>query len=74
MGLQREQAVIAVSAPLMVAGLVAAALASDWLMRLGGGAMVIGGAVALGMTGRRARRVALGLALVGAAAVAAAFF
>jgi hypothetical protein len=61
----RELAAMAVSAPLMVGGLVAAALANDWPLRLGGAAMVAGAALALAVTGRRSRWWAWGLAGLG---------
>ncbi|RAK55208.1 hypothetical protein DJ017_12100 [Phenylobacterium soli] len=69
--MKREQAAIAVSAPLMLGGLVAAALADTWPVRLGGAAMVIGASVALAVTGRRARQLSWGLAALGAVAVLA---
>lgn len=69
MRLGREKAAIAVSAPLMIAGLAAAALASGWPMRLGGAGMVIGASVAIGLTGRRVRTLGWTLALAGALAV-----
>ncbi|THD80985.1 MAG: hypothetical protein E7812_06160 [Phenylobacterium sp.] len=65
----RELAALAVSAPLMVAGLAGAALAQSWPPRLGGAAMVIGAAVALAVTDRRARWLAWSLAALGALAV-----
>jgi len=60
---------MAVSAPLMVVGLVAAALANGWPVRIGGAAMVVGAALALAITGRRARWWAWGLAGLGLAVV-----
>jgi len=65
----REHAALAVSAPLMVAGLVTAALAATWGVRLGGAVMVIGGALALAVTDGMRRRLAWALALVGLATV-----
>ena len=65
----RELVALAVSAPLMVAGLAGAALAQSWPPRLGGAAMVIGAAVALAVTDRRARWCAWGLAGLGAVAI-----
>lgn len=62
---------MAVSTPFMLGGLGAAALAEDWPMRLGGAAMVLGAAVALAVTGQRARRLGWLLAALGAAAVVA---
>jgi len=67
----REQAAAAVSAPLMVAGLVVAALAQGWAVRLGGAAMVVGASAALAVTGKRARWLAWALAGLGLLAVAA---
>lgn len=66
----RELVALAVSAPFMVGGLVAAALATDWPARLGGAAMVAGAAVALALTGKRARWCAWGLAGLGLVVVA----
>jgi hypothetical protein len=63
---------MAVSAPIMVAGLVAVAVADGWAMRLGGSAMVIGGSLAPAVTAPRARGVGWALALMGAVAVLAA--
>jgi hypothetical protein len=65
----REHAALAVSAPLMVAGLVTAALAGAWNVRLGGSAMVIGGALALAVTDMTHRWLAWGLAFIGLVAV-----
>jgi hypothetical protein len=65
----REHAALAVSAPLMVAGLVTAALAATWNVRLGGSAMVIGGALALAVTDTAHRWLAWGLAFIGLVAV-----
>jgi hypothetical protein len=65
----REQVALAISAPLMVAGLAAAALAQTWLIRLGGAAMVAGAAAALAVTDPRWRRVGWGIGLAGLAAV-----
>lgn len=70
----REWAAAALSAPLMVAGLAAAALASDWTMRLGGMTMVVGASVALAVTGRRARVLAWALAALGGVAVLSGCF
>lgn len=67
----RENAAAALSAPLMLAGLVATALADNWPVRLGGVAMVIGASLALALTGVRARRMAWALAALGAVAVVA---
>lgn len=67
----RELTALAVSAPLMVLGLAGAALAQSWPPRLGGATMVIGAAVALAVTDRRARWLAWGVAAVGAVAVLA---
>lgn len=61
----RELAALAVSAPLMAGGLVAAALAGGWPTRIGGAAMVAGAAFALAVTGRRARWCAWALAGAG---------
>lgn len=71
MRMKREQAVAAVSAPFMLGGLAAAALADSWPVRLGGAAMVIGASVALAVTERRARRMGWLLAALGAVAVIA---
>lgn len=60
----------AISAPLMVAGLIAVAVAQAWAARIGGGAMVIGASLALALTGLRARALAWALAAFGAVAVA----
>lgn len=65
----RERAALAVSAPLLVGGLAAAALASDWPGRVGGAAMVMGAGLALALTSDRARWLAWALAVVGLAAV-----
>lgn len=62
---------MAVSAPFMLAGLVAAVLAETWPVRLGGAAMVAGASLALAMNGKRARRLGWALAAVGAVAVMA---
>jgi hypothetical protein len=70
----REHTAVAVSAPLMVAGLAAAALAGDWPVRIGGAAMVIGASAALAVTGPRSRWLAWALAGLGAVAVLAACF
>lgn len=67
----REQAVVAASAPVMLVGLAAAALADGWLARLGGAAMVAGASVALAATGHRTQRIAWTLAALGAFAVLA---
>jgi hypothetical protein len=56
---------LAVSAPLMAAGLAVAALAGNWAVRLGGAAMVGGAAAALAVTGTRARWCGWGVALAG---------
>jgi hypothetical protein len=69
----RELTALAVSAPLMVGGLVAAALATGWPVRLGGAAMVAGAALALAVTSRRARWCAWGLAGLGLVAVVFGF-
>jgi hypothetical protein len=69
----RERTALAVSAPLMVGGLVAAALASGWSVRLGGAAMVGGGAFALVVTGRRPRWCAWALAGLGLVVVVLGF-
>ncbi len=71
MRMKREQAVAAVSAPFMLGGLAAAALADSWPVRLGGAAMVIGASVALAVTERRARRIGWLIAALGAVAVVA---
>lgn len=55
----------------MLGGLAAAALADAWPMRLGGAAMVLGASVALGVTGKPARRLGWFLAALGAVAVLA---
>jgi len=65
----REHAVVAASAPVMLVGLAAAALADGWPVRLGGAAMVAGASVALAATGHRARRIAWMLVALGALAV-----
>lgn len=70
----REHAVVVASAPVMLAGLAAAALADGWSVRLGGAAMVAGASAALAATGQRARRVAWTLATLGALAVLASRF
>ncbi|MDB5419473.1 MAG: hypothetical protein JWP50_2892 [Phenylobacterium sp.] len=67
----REQAVVAASAPVMLAGLAAMALAEGWAVRLGGAAMVAGASVALAATGQRVRRMAWTLVALGALAVLA---
>jgi hypothetical protein len=64
---------MAVSAPIMVAGLAAVAVAESWAMRLGGVAMVIGASLALAVTDPRARALGLALALIGGLAVLAAW-
>jgi len=69
----RERAAAVVSAPAMVAGLAAVALADTWAMRLGGAAMVIGASVALALTGYVARGLGWGLALLGGAVVLVAW-
>jgi hypothetical protein len=68
-----ERAAVAVSAPVMVAGLVAVAVAETWAMRLGGAAMVIGASLALALTGPRARAIGWAVALLGATAVVTAW-
>jgi len=73
MGRLRELTAIAISAPVMVVGLAAAAVAETWAMRLGGGAMVFGASLALAVTGTRARTLGWGLALLGAIAAMAAW-
>jgi hypothetical protein len=65
----REQAVMALSAPVMLAGLAAAALGQGWPTRLGAAAMVLGSALVLGLTGRGARRAGWTMAALGAVAV-----
>ena len=69
MQVTREQAAAAVSAPLMVIGLMAVAIAADWPVRLGGIAMVAGASAALAVTGRASRRMAWTLAALGVTAV-----
>jgi hypothetical protein len=71
MGRIWERAAVAASAPVMVAGLVAVAVAEGWAMRLGGAAMVIGASLALALTGPRARGIGWAMALLGATAVVA---
>ncbi|MDE2487881.1 MAG: hypothetical protein KGO51_10830 [Alphaproteobacteria bacterium] len=65
----REQAALAISGPLMIAGLAAVALAQTWVVRLGGAAMVAGAAGALAVSSRLVRRIAWTFGLVGLAAV-----
>ena len=69
MGRLRELAAAAVSAPVMVAGLAAVAVAETWAMRLGGTAMVVGASIVLAITGSRARTLGWALAVIGALAV-----
>jgi hypothetical protein len=69
MGRRRELAAIVVSAPVMVAGLAAVALAETWAMRLGGTGMVIGASIVLAVTGSQVRALGWALAVVGALGV-----
>jgi hypothetical protein len=69
MRITRELAALAVSAPLMAFGLGAVVLGESWPMRLGGVAMVIGGSIAMAVTGRVARRAAWTVAALGATLV-----
>lgn len=64
-----EQLALAMSASTMVGGLIAAAVAQAWPMRLGGMAMVVGASIVLGWTGRRVRWIAWTLASLGALVV-----
>jgi hypothetical protein len=74
MGRVRELAAIAVSAPVMVAGLAAVALAETWAMRLGGTAMVVGASIVLAVTGSQVRAFGWTLAVVGALGVLSRWF
>jgi len=69
MGRWRELAAVAASAPVMVGGLVAAAMAETWAMRLGGSAMVVGASIVLAVTGSSARALGWVVAVGGALAV-----
>lgn len=72
MGRWRELAVIAIGAPVMIAGLAVVAIAATWPMRLGGAAMVAGAALTFAVTGQRMRLFGWGVALLGAISVVAA--
>lgn len=73
MGRMPERAAAAVSAPAMVFGLAAVAVADTWVMRLGGAGMVAGASVALALTGHIARRLGWGVALLGGVVVLASW-
>lgn len=71
MRIKPEQVALAICAPVMIGGLFAAALASGWTMRVGGGAMVLGASLVLAVTDRRGRAVAWTLAALGGLVVMA---
>jgi len=73
MGRLPERAVAMVSAPAMIAGLAAMAVADTWIVRFGGAAMVVGASVALALTGYVARWLGWGLAVLGGAMVLVAW-